>query len=338
MKTVTITPVSPEPQSMSRKLTGVLIRLVGLGLGAWIYMSFDISKSLKRLLDIDATVILVLLVCCLASISLRTLRWFLIIRKYSREPRFRSTLKYQFIGIFWGVLTPGRIGETAKTLYFSKYDGLDLARNLFIMFMDRFWELIGFVIVNMILFQTYILTQGSGTIPFAQLLLVQAAVLLVGFLAWVYRTMLLRLVGRALHLGRIHKIATKIEYLAADAHLFTILDACKYIGVSLAAWLAYYLTYIVIARALAIPLLDIQVVVAAAIAALAVMIPISIAGIGTRDAALVYIFSLFGATPVAAVSGSLVILGLNLLFVFVGMLTHQYEHANNGKDRHVVGQ
>ncbi len=320
--------------SLPTKVRILLLRLIGLVLGAYIYLSFDIQESLNRLLTIEFPVMVVLITCCLASITARTLRWFLIIRIYSREPSFASTLKYQFIGIFWGVLTPGRIGETAKTLYFSKYDGLDLSRNLFIMFLDRFWELIGFLIANMIIFESYILYYGSEKIPFTSLLVIHFAVLLIATIAWVYRKSGLQIVGRFLLAAKMKKVAEKIKYLAADAHLFTLLDACKYIGVSLFAWLGYYMTYIIVARALNVPMLDIQVVVAAAIAAIAVMIPISIAGIGTRDAALISVFSIFGAGPVAAVSVSLSILGLNLLFVFIGMLAHQYEHSRK-KEVHV---
>jgi uncharacterized membrane protein YbhN (UPF0104 family) len=118
--------------------------------------------------------------------------------------------------------------------------------------------------------------------------------------------------------------AEKFAPLISDLITYRRKDIGRFSLISIAGWSFYYLTYALSAWILGIDITLIQILFASAIAALAVMIPISVAGIGTRDAALIYMFQLYSIFPAEAVSLSLLILGLNMFFVFCGLIVYQF--------------
>ncbi|MBA7640673.1 hypothetical protein ES703_48344 [subsurface metagenome] len=81
--------------------------------------------------------------------------------------------------------------------------------------------------------------------------------------------------------------------------------------ITIFAYIIFYTQGYLIAKSLSIPVSFFYLVFCLSLASLVALIPISIFGIGTRDATLIVLFSTQGLTEEAAVS-----LSLALLFVF----------------------
>ncbi len=89
----------------------------------------------------------------------------------------------------------------------------------------------------------------------------------------------------------------------------------------------YFLARYVIALSLGLPLSFFDVALISVLMAIVTFLPISIAGLGTREAAVVYLFSLFGLDKETAVLFSLLIFTIDILTISFGIIPYFRESA-----------
>ncbi len=92
-------------------------------------------------------------------------------------------------------------------------------------------------------------------------------------------------------------------------------------------WLLYFCSRYVVARAMGLNLSFLDIAIVSVLSAVVSILPISVAGIGTREATIIFVFSLFGINKEAAVLFSLLIFTINILSVAFGFIPYTKESA-----------
>jgi uncharacterized membrane protein YbhN (UPF0104 family) len=242
----------------------------------------------------------------LPAIALRALRWRLLLGRRGAPWRGRELLALYAQSIAAGVATPGRLGDLAKGALVSGR-GVGLARGLWSALLDRLADL-GFLALlasgAAALHAAPQLGRGALLAPVALSLPAGSAALafLSGPGAGRWAARLSALLGRRYSL----EIPPDPGTGAGGALGCSLL--------TLASWALTYAANDLYCASLGLDVGYLEIAGISAVTSLVAALPISIAGAGTRDAALIVLLAPYGATPAEAVALSALMLS-NVLFV-----------------------
>jgi uncharacterized protein (TIRG00374 family) len=253
------------------------------------------------------------------GIAVASLRWKLLVP----EVPYLRLLRYSLIGQFYSVVLPGQVaGEAVKAWKISR-GAVDAPRLVASVLIDRVVGLIGLLVVAT---AGIALTRDAFA---ARLLLPMdglASALVVGLLALAIPPVY-RLVSRLIH--HTGASALRLRHIAAKASLF--LGAWRdyaqspwRLTLSLVLGVMFQLLGVVIyqllARDMGIEIATSDWMWMAGVTAIAVLLPLSIGGIGLREGALVAMLAQFGIPGESALALSLGIFGLMLLVAVAGWI------------------
>ena len=248
----------------------------------------------------------------LASLSvipillLRTHRWLLMMQPHRKFIGFGEGLGAYGLAVLAGTFTPGQLGELGKA-YLAQRKGVPLGIAVFASLADRVLDLLFLLGVGLVF---AVLVWGPRRV--APLL---AIFLLLAVVAWGF----VRFLKRA-EAGRGERWRER---------LLSLLDGFPRLGVrvqSLAcgqtalAWMLNWLAIEVCARGLRLDLPFFYLCGVMALSALVAILPITILGMGTRDAVLVVMLGRIGYGEAQALSLSVMVLGLRLTYAGLSAL------------------
>ena len=286
------------------------LRLIGLGLFAWILTRIDIPAVLQVYGEADLGLALWVVLLFYPTIWLKSLRWRCLLpvsgEALSQMQLFRSYLA----GYFAGTITPGRLGEFSRISYLRSH-GVPVWESAFSILTDRALDIaaLGFLA----LMGTIVLVEGWSTWIIAATM-VTGCLTAVGWrwsldrLRTILRHTLTREWAHRLH----DAIDALVEGLANNRRVLL-----PSIGWTALSWGIFCIQTLLMGAALNIEVGAAQLVGACSLAAIVGALPITVAGVGTRDAALVITFGLAGLPAESAVAFSSAIL---LLYVLQGLL------------------
>jgi uncharacterized membrane protein YbhN (UPF0104 family) len=256
-------------------------------------------------------------------LAFKTARWRLLQRAVGISPApFGDSYRAYFEGLFLGLVTPGRMGEFVRVRHLTAH-GAPLGTASATVLWDRIIDVLGLLALG-----TLALLPLAG--DFRGLYLGTLVVLTLGVVAGIAlvfappgRPKGLRsrirglLEARTPSGGRVAAVGGDI--LAASRQFRGSVLPLSVLW-TLGGWVLYYAQAWSLARALAIPLPLLPLVVSVTAAAVMAFLPLSISGIGTRDAALVILFGRFGRPPEEALGFSALVLLMMVLNALFGFL------------------
>lgn len=298
-------------KTVAKNRLRVILRLIGLGLFISILTQIDVSAVLHTFRQSDLSRMLVVVVLFYPTIWLKSLRWRCLLpesgQSLSRKELFRSYIA----GYFAGTVTPGRVGELSRVAYLRAHD-VPVWESAFSVVADRALDI--FALALLALMGTIVLI--DGWVPWL-LASSAAAGCLAGALAWQWGLErlppILRRVIPWSWANRLHNTVDALVHgirrsrvAAGPAVAFTVVS----LGL-------LCIQILLMAEALNIQASPAQLIGAYCLAAIVGTLPITVAGVGTRDAALVVTFGLAGLPAESAVAFSSAIL---LLYILQGLL------------------
>ena len=240
-----------------------------------------------------------------------------------RKQGIKYSLKDSFImycsGIFVGLLTPGRIGEFAKVFYL-KQDGHSLGKSAVGIFLDRisdFAFLLAFVAIGSLLvvakFKQQMLILVSGIIILIVLFIILVKA---GLIKW--------------FLNKIFQIFIPQKYQKSwqinfqdfinDLKIYKLKNYFVIMVITIVSWSFYYLEVFTLAKGIDLKVPFIYFAVSVTIAGLLTLVPVSFCGIGTRDAALLLLFTPFLIPKEQIIVFSSLILATTFLTALIGLV------------------
>ena len=284
------------------------LKLIGVLIFAWIAFHIDWPAFAAHLKATNPLWILLWVVPTLTSAAIRTVRWHLILMAYGHKVPLINLYNYTIEGALLGTVTPGRLGEFGKATFLVTHD-VPLKTSVTSVIIDRIldmWTLgllssIGLIYLKDIhpVFLTLGLCIGLG-------MAVASATIAVKKI----RTKALRLL--TLDDQKIVSINDCLTRMMPRLLFLTLTNSAMIMAMSYTA-----------SRAAGIEIEPLTIGFLCTIASIISFIPISVSGIGTRDAFYIFAFGHLCISSSQALFFSLLdgvvlsISGLALQYIFI---------------------
>ena len=222
-------------------------------------------------------------------------------------------------GIYLGILTPGRFGEISKALYLKK-DGYSIGKSLVSTILDRLSDF-AFLLVFLFFGSLFLLTVFQK----------QILIFVLGIIAGIALFIIL------LKIGLIKRLLKKIFriFIPKKYQKSWKLNLCDFINdlgiykfkqwliiflITTFSWVFYYLQMYVLAKGVGIDVPFLYLAIAVTVAGFITLLPISISGIGTRDAVLIALFVPFSIAQEQVIVFSALILSMTIFSALIGLI------------------
>lgn len=282
---------------MPRWIPWLLKGALSVGLIALVLSRIDLGGAMTRIAGGDPLWLLGAGGLILGQIALGALRWRLVLGALEGGLPFLTTLRLYVIGVFFNVCLPGAVGGDAVRMWKVRQAGLSLDRAVNSVLLERVATVFALLALVTAL-EPLLFTRLAGD----PVLYVFPALTLAGLLGIALLTQLDRLPAE----WRRWRLVRGLQAVARDARRLFLNPGrvLPVLGVAALAHLLLSLSAWALARGLAIDLAAGDALVLIPPVILAMTVPISIAGWGVREGAMVVALGTVGvaAEPAVALS------------------------------------
>lgn len=311
---------------MSKPLNAFLKVLPVLGLGLFVFLFVKSGPALiwGNIKGAKIACLLVAVVLLVPPLLLKAYKWGVVLKLLGFAMPFFENAKSIAISYFIGSITPARVGDFSRALYSSKYS-IPLTKSFFSVLFDRIFDI-----------GTLLFMGGIGAVTFMFLFSIPKSVILsivASAIIFLAGTLLIAKKNLAKVLIRpFFYMMVPQKYQAQlisgfngfyDSVLMlskNIPSMCYLAILTFACWMSAFVSVYFLALALGIKISIFMLFLILPFTTLVEMLPISISGIGTRDAVLILLFSALAIPSSKAVSLSILILLLNYVLNLLGAL------------------
>ena len=281
------------------------IRYLGILFLILILTKIDVKLLVKYLSNTNPFLCLLVLLLNVPQFFIKSFRLNQLLKHQKVIYSALDSFNIYISSIFIGFITLGRLGEFLKAVYLKSDKGISLSKGMSSVLVDRLFDLYLLIILGLIgIWKFDILGKLSSTSLLLLIIFILFPLLILNkqFMGKIISLIYNSVIKKKVQLKDKIKIVEKFEdFYNGINHLINL----KLIFSALLTCLSYSVFFIqcyMIAIAMGLSINFITITLFMAISNLISFIPISISGLGTRDAALIYLFSLINLTPELAVS------------------------------------
>jgi uncharacterized protein (TIRG00374 family) len=300
---------------VSSRFAGRLLRiLVAAGLTGYVLYRSHPAGVLQAAAGADLRLILLAVALVLVDRTLMAYRWLLLLCTIepSRRPPLGRVIRIFFVSTFVGTFLPASIGGDAVRAYSLAREQVAATDAIASVFMDR---ALGVASILMLGGLGLLIARDLAATPIIRDALAVTALLCLGVVLIVFSTRVARLAVRvieSIRLARLHRIGIGlIEAVQRYAHHHGSLLAV--LATSLGVQLLRVAQAYLLGRSLGIELGFGAYVAYIPLILLVMLLPITVNGLGTSQAAFVWFFARSGVAAPAAFT-------LSVLFVALGVV------------------
>ncbi len=292
--------------------------VVGPLLLAYIVVSSDLHSLLTVLVGISLGQFVIAVALSVAEVLCRAARWRALLAP-SADVRWWDAALMYYAGFFWGGLTPGRVGELYKIQYLRER-GVGAPAALASVVGDRLLDLItlgGVTVVGIILVPAYRLPTSIDS----RIGLFFWAAPVIGIIALCFLL--------SSNNDRRKKSIEILKLIRDSIYCFRALPHRSWLMALVFTLLSFFIFLLVrwiLANAVGIEAPALVIVWAVAAAAIISALPLSVQGIGTRDAVLIVVLGLSGIEKEPALVFSTLILLLIFANIGIGQIAALFVH------------
>lgn len=300
------------PSDRPRKPWSTLFRLFGLVLMVILLVALDWRQVVLLYARADP---FWLVAACLANLAFypaKGVRWWGLLTMVGISYPWRRAIPVYMAGSFLGAVTPGRVADLVKASYLHQDLAVPYPRGIVTVVMDRLLDLALLMVIALA-----ILWAGAlGSQYFWPVLLLLGILTLATTLA-MWRRSASWLVGLLCRMpavgGLIQGGKPALQMVHDTLSSFGDKAILLPVALSMVAFALMYGGGYCLAQGLGLMLGAGQVVYVMTLSNLVVLLPITVAGIGTRDLAMILLFGELGLPPEQALAFSMGTLVVNLL-------------------------
>lgn len=296
----------------------ICLKLVGIGILLWLLSQTDIEHVGTILARTDPFLVLLSLSLLFIHLLVKFSRFKYLLARVGIVLSFKKTVHYSLAANYLSFITPGRVGELSKAYFIHKNNCAPLNKLFACSVVDR-------------LFDAYVLIQVSlvGLALSGLFSNINSIICFVIFCLFSAFPFLLRtnwgeaIMPRLVQQFMINRFRTNTLFAHLKNFLFEVagfFDVGLIVGVqiSVVAYVIFFASCYVMSTAIEIPLSFLQISFFVACTTILSFLPISFAGIGTRDASLVFLFSTECINSESALAFSTLI--FMLTYIFFGLV------------------
>jgi len=298
--------------------------LIGIFLFIFIIINIDLVKVVETFSRFNLIYFLAAFGISLLFSLPKTLKWIKLIKSCEINYSLREGVNVFFISGFISMITPGRIGEFVKGIYLKDSTNTSLGKSISTVLMDRIIDigvLILFAITGILAF-SYIYNFGTN-------IMIIIIILFIIFVSFAFiamnkkytKTIIKPIFSRVIPEKYKEKIRVNFDEFYSGIEMITNRKKTliMVILLSVLIWMGGFFQFYMIALGFNIKISYFLIVMICSITMIFEMIPISVAGIGAREAVFIIFFSLIGLTAIEAISFSLMLLFYQYVCVLPGL-------------------
>jgi len=269
--------------------------LITIAIFYFLFRNIDFIEFSKILFNSHGGWILVALLMQLTSTYLAAYRWFKISQLLVFKERLSFYVQSYFKGTFFNQVLPSSIGGDAVRIIDLTRKEYDKKDAFYVVFVDRVVGLVGLLVLNLL---ATLIFFGSFDREFSFLIIFIALFGILGF-SLLFQLHRLTFLTNIKGLNLFVRLANRLNTLYASRQLLL-----KHISISVVVHFFSVLTMYGLSLALGLDLSFQTLLIAVPPVFLLTIVPISLAGWGVREGAMIGIFMLVGAdqTKVLAMS------------------------------------
>jgi len=296
-----------------------LIKLIGPLLFVFFFIRVvDPKKTANLLKNIDPMLALLSMVFFPVLMYFRTLRWWLIAKQIELKIPFHRLFRINYIAWFLGNLPIGGISAVSKFFYL-KDEGTTASRSFVSLTLDKLFDISGLVVLGFYALYYLPISLWAGKISW--IMTTATALLLILGLAFGKKIWFesKRLLGKYLN-KKFQRIRSNLEN---DLRLFWSTSGLSFfievIALSVGIVVLRALVLYIIAHAIGLSVSFALMIACTGLIGLANIIPISVHGLGVRDAVLLLTLPLIGYSREVALALGFAVFLWTILFKLSGI-------------------
>lgn len=304
------------------KITKIL-PIIGISIFVYLIYKTGIKSILNALVGIDIFyLILAILFSSTVPPLLLAYKWGLILRKQNINLNFFYLLKIYLIGVFYGAVTPARAGSLVRASYLKRKLNKPFIECASSIVLERLLDLFALFVIS--IFGCFLLTRYTPGLLYKMIVaFIVFTFLSILFLRkkkteWLFQFSYKFLMPKSLKIkfgeklqDSFHTFYDKLPKLRKLVYplLITILT-----------WIIVNIGAYIVIKAFSINISIIYVITFFSIATVIGTIPITVAGLGTREATLIMLFGVFSISAVLIMSISLIVVAIGWITSVMGLV------------------
>jgi uncharacterized protein (TIRG00374 family) len=296
--------------------------LISTVLIVFLLQKLSITELVDLILKIDKWILTAAVLCFFLSNLLGSYQWHLLLGASGVRLGYGQTFRFYFVGLFFNNFLPANIGGDAVKVYDVTKAGSSVYQVIAVTLLDRLLGI--FSLCLLALGATVYLLQTGAAGPFEMYILIFIACMMPALGLYFFKPL-----GKLLR-----RLVTMVRPLSLDERMSSILDylsefkgrkilVSRLLGLSLVIQTLRVLTHVLIGIALGIAI-DFnalcQFFVYVPLLGLAIILPISIAGLGVRESLGILLFANAGITETDAFAMEFLTYPVSVLVSLVGFL------------------
>ena len=280
-----------------------LLPIAGIILLIYVLWRFDVGKIFSVFSTINPFYIILAFLSLIPYILVINLEWQILQRKQNIHVSYWYSLKNYFIGYFYGFITPGGLGNYLRALYLREESKTPLPKCISNIVTLNSIDLIALFIISSI-GGIFLLGRYPYLLAISIVFLIAATTIFIFFIRQKKSKQLFeRLLKTQIFQTAQRFMDDPIETFYEDLPRFR--DLWLPFLISFLSYVVFFTELYLIAQLFGITVPYLTLFFMVAISATVATIPISVHGVGTRDATLVALLSMYNISPENSVSFTL---------------------------------
>jgi len=260
------------------------LQLLGLVLFIYLLWKIDAYKALESIKNFSLIWFVLYAVCYLIMVLTKSYRWKTLLHDQNINYSFKKVLKINITSNFWGAITPGRLGEFIKLDFLVK-DNVPIVKGILNIIIDRTFDVIMlffFSFISFIYFGKifYVETKGLILIFITLLIILSVAV----FLRKGFKNFVKIFLKQLLPINRYKLVNDNWKLFIKEFKEIHYKTFIKMIFQSLLIYFLFFLMTFIVAIGFKVRISFIYLSLCVSISSLISLLPISVGGVGTREA------------------------------------------------------
>jgi len=293
--------------------------ILGLIIFAIILSKTNLGEIFQNIKNINPLYLILAMLMTIPMLFNKTLCWNYIKKQQGIKYSLKDSFLMYCSGIYVGLMTPGKMGEIAKALYLKK-DGYSMGKSLVSAILDRLTDF-AFLLIFLLF----------GSLFFLTIFQKQILILILGIIISIFLFVIFLKIGLTKWaLNKIFQIFIPDKYQKSwkinfqdfinDLKIYKLKHYLVVFLITTFSWVFYYLQMYILAKEVNLNIPFLYLAVSVTIAGFITLIPISISGVGTRDAALIILFSPFLIAKEQIIAFSALILLMVIWGALIGLI------------------
>ena len=305
--------------------------IIGIAIFVYLLFKLNISNIVNEIANADLNFLLIALFFVFIAFFTSTLKWFMIAKKQKIEIPFYEAFKINMMSGFYGFVTPSRIGSIIRVEYLNKFNKNKLGKGISNYVLEKIFDLGS--LFFLVLLSSFVLKDVLSITYFHYAL--------AGFFLILIFVFVIRDEERSRNILRffyLKFLPKKIKETVKEGFysFYDDMPERKYFVLfsmfNIMNWLVLYSIFFFIALSIGIEISFVYFLLFMPIATFVGQIPITINGLGTREAVMISLFGLLGINTTKIFSMSLINLVINgILPASIGMLLILHNKKDYGK-------